>query len=127
VPAGLDVQIVMDNYGTHKTEMIRKWFAERPHVHVHFTPTYGSWINLVERWFAEITNQRIRRGTFRSVKELEQAIRGYLDVPNEDPKPSCLDQNRRRDSGQHRTLRPAHPLDGSALMTYHTNHWDRRL
>ena len=87
VPADLDVHIVMDNYGTHKTEVIRKWFAKRPHFHVHFTPTYGSWINLVERWFAEITNKRIRRGIFRSVKELEQAIRDYIDVHNEDPKP----------------------------------------
>ena len=87
VPAGLDVHIVMDNYGIHKTEIIRKWFAKRPNFHVHFTPTYGSWINLVERWFAEITNKRIRRGIFRSVKELEQAIRQYIDVHNEDPKP----------------------------------------
>jgi len=87
VPAGLDVHIVMDNYGTHKTEIIRKWFAKRPHFHVHFTPTYGSWINLVERWFAEITNKRIRRGIFRSVKELEQAISEYINVHNEDPQP----------------------------------------
>lgn len=87
VPTGLDVHIVMDNYGTHKTEIIRKWFAKRPHFHVHFTPTYGSWINLVERWFAEITNKRIRRGIFRSVKELEQAISEYIIVHNEDPKP----------------------------------------
>ena len=87
VPAHLDVHIVMDNYGTHKTAIIRKWFAKRPRFHVHFTPTYGSWMNLVERWFAEITNKRIRRGIFRSVKELENAIREYIDVHNEDPKP----------------------------------------
>jgi transposase len=87
VPAGREVHIIMDNYGTHKTALIRKWFAKRPRFHVHFTPTYGSWINLVERWFAEITNKRIRRGAFRSVKELEAAIREYLDVHNEDPKP----------------------------------------
>ena len=87
VPAGLDVHIVMDNYGTHKTEIIRKWFAKRPNFHMHFTPTYGSWINLVERWFAEITNKRIRRGIFRSVKELEQAITEYIDVHNDAPKP----------------------------------------
>ena len=87
VPAGLDVHIVMDNYGTHKTAMIGKWFAKRPRFHVHFTPTYASWINLVERWFAEITNKRIRRGIFRSVKELETAIREYIDTHNEDPKP----------------------------------------
>src|SRR4030095_69762 len=60
---------------------------KRPHFHVHFTPTYGSWIDLVERWFAEITHKRIRRGIFRSVKELEQAISEYIDVHNEDPKP----------------------------------------
>jgi len=87
VAADLEVHIIMDNYGTHKTAIIRKWFAKRPRFHVHFTPTYGSWINLVERWFAEITNQRIRRGVFRSVQELEAAIREYIDVHNENPKP----------------------------------------
>ncbi len=87
VPTTLDVHIVLDNYGTHKTALIRKWFAKRPRFHFHFTPTYGSWINLVERWFAEITNKRIRRGVFRSVTELESAIREYIAVHNEDPKP----------------------------------------
>ena len=87
VPAALDVHLILDNYGTHKTAMIRKWFAKRPRFHVHFTPTYGSWINLVERWFAELTNKRIRRGVFRSVKDLESAIREYIAVPNEDPTP----------------------------------------
>jgi transposase len=87
VPAGLEVHLIVDNYGTHKTALIRNWFAKRPRFHVHFTPTYGSWINLVERWFAEITNKRIRRGAFRSVKELEAAIREYIDVHNQNPKP----------------------------------------
>lgn len=87
VPADLDIHIIMDNYGTHKTAPIRNWFAKRPRFHMHFTPTYGSWINLVERWFAEITNKRIRRGIFRSVKELEAAIREYIAVHNDDPKP----------------------------------------
>jgi transposase len=87
VPTELDVHLVLDNYGTHKTAIIRKWFAKRPRFHFHFTPTYGSWINLVERWFAEITNKRIRRGVFRSVKELEAAIREYIVVHNQDPKP----------------------------------------
>jgi transposase len=64
VPADLDVHIVLDNYGTHQTALIRKWFAQRPRFHLHFTPTYGSWIHLVERWFAEITHKRIRRGVF---------------------------------------------------------------
>jgi transposase len=87
VPAGFDVHLIVDNYGTHKTAMIRRWFAKRPHFHIHFTPTYGSWIHLVERWFAELTNKRIRRGVFRSVKELESAIREYIGIHNEDPKP----------------------------------------
>src|SRR2546427_4072161 len=87
VPAELDVHLIVDNYATHKTAIIQKWFAKRPRFHVHFTATYGSWINLVERWFAELTNNRIRRGVFRSVKDLELAIREYIDVHNEDPKP----------------------------------------
>src|SRR5436305_2531419 len=87
VPAGLDVHLIADNYATHKTAIIRKWFAKRPRFHVHFTPTYGSWINLVERWFAELTNKRIRRGVFRSVKDLETAIREFIEVHNEDPTP----------------------------------------
>jgi transposase len=87
VPAGLEVHLILDNYGTHKTAIIRTWLAKRPRFHVHFTPTYGSWLNLVERWFAELTNKRIRRRVFRSVKELETAIREYIDVHNEAPKP----------------------------------------
>src|SRR5580658_5978742 len=73
VPADLDVHLILDNYGTHKTALIRNWLLKRPRFHVHFTPTYGSWLNLVERWFAELTNKRIRRGAFRSVKERESA------------------------------------------------------
>ena len=87
VPAGLHAHIILDNYGTHKTALIRNWFAKRPRFHLHLTPTNASWINLVERWFAEITNKRIRRGVFRSVKELEAAIREYIEVHNENPKP----------------------------------------
>jgi transposase len=86
-PPDLDIHIVADNYGTHKTALIRKWFAKRPRFHLHFTPTYGSWINLVERWFAELTNKRIRRGVFRSIKELETAIRDYIQLHNQDSKP----------------------------------------
>jgi hypothetical protein len=87
VPTGLEVHIIADNFSTHKAATIRSWFAKRPHFHIHFTPTYGSWINLVERWFAERTNKRIRRGVFRSVRELETAIREYIDIHNQDPKP----------------------------------------
>jgi len=87
VPAALEVHIVMDNYGTHKTALIRNWFAKRPRFHAHFTPTYGSWLNLVERWFAELTNKQIRRGTYRSVLELERAIRNFIAAHNAAPKP----------------------------------------
>lgn len=87
VPAKLDVHLVMDNYGTHKTPSVKNWFARHPRFHVHFTPTSASWINQVERWFATLTEKQIRRGTHRSTRQLEQAIRAYLDNYNADPKP----------------------------------------
>ena len=83
----LDVHLVMDNYGTHKTATIRNWFACHPWFHVHFTPTSASWINPVERWFAILTDKQIRRGTHRSTVQLEQAIRDFLALHNENPKP----------------------------------------
>jgi transposase len=87
VPAKLDVHLVMDNYGTHKTPAVKNWFARHPRFHVHFTPTSASWINQVERWFSTLTEKQIRRGTHRSTRQLEQAIRSYLDNYNADPKP----------------------------------------
>jgi len=77
----------MDNYGTHKTKLIRNWFAKRPRWHVHFTPTSASWINLVERFFALLTDRAVRRGSFQTVAELEAAIIAYIDAANADPKP----------------------------------------
>lgn len=87
VPTTLEVHLILDNYGTHKTASIRSWLAKRPRFHVHFTPTSASWINLVERWFAALTEKQIRRGTHRSVRQLENAIKSYLTVTNESPKP----------------------------------------
>jgi transposase len=87
VPSDLDVHLIMDNYGTHKTPKIQHWLARRPHWHVHFTPTGASWLNLVERFFGEITEKRIRRGVFKSVRELEQSIDDYLRTHNQNPKP----------------------------------------
>ena len=84
---GVELHIVMDNASTHKTEQVKRWFARRPRYHVHFTPTGASWLNQVERFFAEITNKRIRRGAFRSVHQLETAIRNYLNDYNENPRP----------------------------------------
>jgi transposase len=87
VPPDLDVHIIMDNYSTHKTALIRNWFAKRPRFHVHFTPTYGSWLSLVERWFAELTMKQIRRGTFRSVPQLKAAIQAFIEAHQANPKP----------------------------------------
>ena len=87
VPAELDVHLILDNYSTHKTPTIHKWLAAHPRFHLHFTPTSGSWLNLVERWFAELTARKLRRGVHRSVKELNADIDDWADRWNEDPKP----------------------------------------
>ena len=87
VPPALDIHLVMDNYGTHKTVSIKNWLARRPRFHVHFTPTSASWLNQVERWFASLTQRCIRRGTHRSTRELERAISEYVKINNANPKP----------------------------------------
>jgi transposase len=87
VPSGLDVHLVLDNYATHKTALIQRWLAKRPRYHLHFTPTSASWLNLVERWFAALTEKQLRRGVFRSTRELEEAIARYLEATNAHPKP----------------------------------------
>lgn len=87
VPRRLDVHIIMDNYGTHKTPLIRNWFAKRPRFHVHFTPTYASWLSLVERWFALLTTKQLHRGVFRSVPQLKAAIQAFIDAHHANPKP----------------------------------------
>ncbi|TCC13721.1 transposase, partial [Kribbella sindirgiensis] len=87
VPEGLDVYIVADNYGTHKTPAIKAWLAKHPRFHMHFTPTGSSWLNQVERWFAHLTEQKIRRGTHKSVQALEADIRAWVKSWNDDPKP----------------------------------------
>jgi transposase len=87
VPRALDVHLIVDNASTHKTPLIHRWLARHPRFHVHFTPTGSSWINLVERWFAALTEKQLRRGAHRSTRELETAIRGYIEITNEQPKP----------------------------------------
>lgn len=84
---GLTIHLVMDNYGTHKAPKVKRWLQRHPDYHLHFIPTSSSWLNQVERFFAEITEKRIRRGAFRSVAELERAIMDYLEHHNNDPKP----------------------------------------
>jgi transposase len=84
---GVEVHWVLDNYGTHKAPAVKRWFLRHPEYHLHFTPTSSSWLNQVERFFAEITTKRIRRGAFRSVQALEQAIQEYLEDHNRNPRP----------------------------------------
>lgn len=87
IPAYMEAHLVLDNYGTHKTTSVKAWIARHPRFHIHFTPTSASWLNQVERWFATLTEKQIRRGTHRSTRDLERAIRGYLKTNNEKPKP----------------------------------------
>ncbi len=87
VPADLDIHLVMDNYATHKTQLIRDWLAKRPRWHVHLTPTSSSWINQVERFFALLADKKIRRGVHRDVTELQADITAFIDQHNLDPKP----------------------------------------
>jgi transposase len=86
-PADLDIHLIMDNYATHKAPAIKAWLAKRPRYHVHFTPTYASWLNQVERWFALLTERQIKRGAHRSVVQLEAAITAFIASHNQDPKP----------------------------------------
>ena len=86
-PADLDVHRILDNYAIHKTPAINRWLLRHPRFHCHFTPTSGSWLNLVERWFAELTTKRIRRGTHRSELALEADIRDWIGTWNQRPKP----------------------------------------
>lgn len=83
----LDIHLILDNYGTHKTPRVRRWFVRHPRFHVHFTPTSASWLNLVERWFALLSEKQIKRGAHRSVRALETTIHEYLAITNEAPKP----------------------------------------
>jgi len=87
VPAEFDIHLVLDNYATHKTPSVQKWLAKRPRFHVHYTPTYSSWLNLVERWFAVLSERKIKRASHRSTRELERDIRAFLQHTNEHPKP----------------------------------------
>ena len=92
-PNGLAIHMILDNYGTHKHPKVRAWLEKHPRFHLHFTPTSSSWLNLVERWFGEITRKRIRRGVFRSVLDLVAAIDEYIRLNNENPKPFVWTKN----------------------------------
>ncbi len=85
-PVDMDLHLIADNYGAHKTERVKQWISRHPRFHMHFTPTSASWLNMVERFFSEITTKQIRRGVFRSTKELEKTIMDFLRKHNENPK-----------------------------------------
>jgi transposase len=86
-PAELELHLILDNYGTHTHDTVKAWLAKHPRFHLHFVPTSCSWLNLIERWFRELTDKAIRRGVFHSVPDLIAAIEGYLAAHNQDPKP----------------------------------------
>ncbi len=100
---------MLDNYGTHKTALVRQWLQKRPRYHLHFTPTHASWLNQVERWFALLTQRQIKRGSHRSVQELEAAIREFMAAHNRHPQAFSMDQIRRSNPGLDCTLRHRHP------------------
>ena len=127
VPADVDVHIVMDNYGTHKTPSIRAWFAKRPRFHVHFTPTYSSWLNLVERWFAELTTKQLRRGVHRSVRALEAAIHEFIAAHNAQSAPFIWTKTADEILASIARFAAAHGQAATSSLTYVTNHWDRTL
>jgi transposase len=85
-PKDMDLHLIVDNYGAHKTERVKKWLSKHPRYYMHFTPTSASWLNMVERFFSEITTKQIRRGVFRSTKDLEKKIMDFLRIHNENPK-----------------------------------------
>ena len=87
VPADLDVHVILDNLSTHKAPVVKRWLLRHPRYHLHFTPTSSSWLNLVERFFAELTQKQIRRGVHRSTRALIEAIEGYIEIRNEEPRP----------------------------------------
>jgi len=88
VPAALAVHVILDNASAHKSAAIRRWLVRHPRFHFHFTPTYASWLNLIERWFAALTTKQLRRGVHRSVRELVPAIQEFIAVHNETGKSS---------------------------------------
>jgi transposase len=113
VPRRREIHLILDNYGTHTHADVKDWLKAHPRYHLHFTPTGASWLNLVERFFAEITDRRIRRGTFRSVQQLVQAIASYIRERNKIPKPfvwTAKPAGILRKIRKNRTLAPTHEL-----------------
>jgi transposase len=109
VPPGLEVHVVLDHAATHKTRIVHDWLVKRPRVHLHFTPTSASWLNLVECWFAVLRRRRLDLGAFTSTQDLERAILGYIAEANADPKPFAWRSRARTTSS------PASPASANRL------------
>jgi transposase len=120
VPKGLQIHMICDNYGTHKHPNVTAWLAKHPRFHLHFTPTSSSWLNLVERWFRELTEKAIRRGVFHSVNDLITAIEDYLKASNDNPEAIHLDRHRRADPRQGRPWTSRAPASGKSIMRHYT-------
>ena len=103
VPKDLQIHLILDNYATHKHADVRQWLDKHPRFHLHFTPTSSSWLNLVERWFRELTDKALRRGVFHSVPDLIASIQEYIDAHNDDPTTLRVDRDRRIHPRQSRT------------------------
>lgn len=117
VPVDLDIHLVLDNYGTHKTALVRHWLQKRPRYHLHFNPTHASWLNQVERWFALLTQRQIKRGSHRSVQELE--LQSGSSSPPQSATPTLsLDKIRGSDPGLHRSLRHRHSRRSLSIYFY---------
>ena len=93
MPRDLDIHLILDNYGTHSHPNVKRWLEKHPRFKLHFTPTSSSWLNLIERWFAELSRKRIRRGVFQSVPELIAAIQEFIRINNQNPKPFVWSKN----------------------------------
>jgi transposase len=115
VPANLDVHVICDNYGTHKTPAVRAWLARHPGFHLHFTPTGSSWINQFERWFALLTEQKIRRGAHRSVQALEADIRAWIADWNSNPRPFAWTKTPKRSSNHSPDFADEFPAQDTSL------------
>lgn len=115
VPAGLDVHLVCDNYGTHKTPAVKAWLAEHPRFHMHFTPTGSSWINQVERWFGLLAEQKIKRGAHKSVQALEEDVRAWIADWNTRPRPFLWTKPPKRSSNHSPDVVGGFPVQDSNL------------
>ena len=113
MPAALDVHLIVDNYATHKHARVKAWLAKRPRYHVHYTPTYATWINQVERWFGIITERAIRRGSFTSVKELVSRIESFVEQYKRAGDPVRVDGDGAIDSCESRETLLVHFRDGT--------------